>query len=92
MVTGDPALHFGGIASSPAPQKQSEEIHRARYVGMGRKLSVLTRHTTLLVPLHVYQLGIYYLTIIPMVWEKLNPRLTTRAKRHQLQWDPLQMT
>lgn len=23
MVTGDPALHFGGIASSPAPQTQS---------------------------------------------------------------------
>lgn len=44
---------------------QIEEIHRARYMGMGRELGAPTRHTTLLAPLHVYQLGIYYLTIIP---------------------------
>ena len=24
MVTSDPALHFGGVASSPAPQEQSD--------------------------------------------------------------------
>ena len=32
---------------------------------MGIKISALIRHTTLVIPLHVYQLGIYYLTIIP---------------------------
>lgn len=61
-------LHCILVASPPVLQlrnSQREEIHRARYVGMGIKLSTLTRHTTLLVSLHVYQLGIYYLTIIP---------------------------